>query len=73
MNRTTQRFILRIAPAIVGAALCSPAFAQTLYEFQLIAGMQPTDIDVDSNTGDVYFLDPPTQTINRLSGGSVRQ
>jgi streptogramin lyase len=72
MKHAARSSILRIAVTIAVAGW-SPAFAQTLYEFQLTAGMQPTDIDVDSNTGDVYFLDPPSQTINRLSGGVVRQ
>ncbi len=72
MKRATRSFILRMATAIFFAG-CSSAFAQTLFEFQLSPGMQPTDIDVDSNTGDVYFLDPPSQAVNRLSGGLLRQ
>ncbi len=57
MKRAAPRLILRLGMTIFIAASCSPGFAQTLTEFQL-PGMQPTDIDTDPNTGDVYFLDP---------------
>ena len=51
----------------------SAALAATLTEFQLPSGSQPTDMDVDPGTGDIFFLNPPSQTINRLSGGTLRQ
>ena len=72
MKHAARRSIPRIAAAILVAAGSSAAFAATLTEFQL-PGMQPTDIDTDPNTGDVYFLDPASQTVNRLSGGAIRQ
>ncbi len=71
MKHAARRSIQRIAAAILVAA-SSLGFAQTLTEFHL-PGMQPTDIDTDPNTGDVYFLDPASQTVNRLSGGTIRQ
>ena len=73
MKRTARKSIQAIAAAILVSAIWSPAFAQVLSEYQLPAVMAPTDIDADSLTGDVYFLDPPTMTINQLSGGAVQQ
>jgi len=73
MRQTARKSVQPIAVAILVCAIWSPAFGQVLSEFQLTAGMAPTDIDADSMTGDVYFLDPPTATINQLSGGMVQQ
>lgn len=73
MRHAARKSFHAIATAILVSAIGSPAFAQVLSEFQLPAGMAPTDIDSDSMTGDIYFLDPPTGTINLLSGGVVQQ
>jgi streptogramin lyase len=67
-----KRLIVAIAIATASGA-GSTAAAATLTEWQLMAGMQPTDIDIDPTTGDAWFLDPPSNSINRLSGGVVTQ
>src|SRR5713101_5386016 len=73
MRHAARKSFQAIATAILVSAIGSPAFAQVLSEFQLPPAMAPTDIDSDSMTGDIYFLDPPTGTINRLSGGALQQ
>ena len=73
MRSHIQVAFRRIALTFLAVVASSAAMAATLTEFQLPAGSQPTDIDVDPGTGDIFFLDPPSQTINRLSGGTLRQ
>lgn len=72
MAHALQRNGFRLIIAVLSFTVTSPTFAQ-LTEFQLPAGSQPTDIDVDAASGDAYFLDPGGNFIDRLSGGVLKQ